>query len=247
MRFAVAAGGPAAENRAYVLALLGELERRRGRPAAARRAFGEALALVPAIRGGRGRPRRGWTRRATRPASDQAPARRAERLPLPEYVIALGEAELAAGRTAEAPRDARARRRRAAAPARRGRRHRRRARGLRGRSRRRRQRAVALARRGWAAGAERARRRCARLGADPRRQAAGGPAVGPPRAAARLARPALARPRRALRARRRARRRGGSSCGSRSGTASTATPGRRSGPVARCGDPGRRSWRYRRP
>ena len=34
MRLAVAAGGPAAENSAYVSALLGELERRRGRTAA---------------------------------------------------------------------------------------------------------------------------------------------------------------------------------------------------------------------
>ena len=47
MRLAVDAGGPAAENSAYVSALLGELERRRGRRAAARRAFRQALALVP--------------------------------------------------------------------------------------------------------------------------------------------------------------------------------------------------------
>ena len=47
MRLAVAAGGPAAENVAYVNALLGELERRRGRRGAARRAFAQALALVP--------------------------------------------------------------------------------------------------------------------------------------------------------------------------------------------------------
>ena len=47
MRLAVAAGGPAAENVAYVGALLGELERRRGRRAAARRAFQQALARRP--------------------------------------------------------------------------------------------------------------------------------------------------------------------------------------------------------
>ena len=96
MRLAVAAGGPAAENVAYVGALLGELERRRGRrgrrpasvPAGARRRPGQP--------GGRGRARaaRGRRRRALR--------RLVERLPLPEYVIALGEAELAAGRTAAA-------------------------------------------------------------------------------------------------------------------------------------------------
>ena len=47
MRLAVGAGGPAPENAAYVGALLGELERRRGRDAAAKRAFEQALALVP--------------------------------------------------------------------------------------------------------------------------------------------------------------------------------------------------------
>ena len=47
MRLAVAAGGPAPENNAYVSALLGELERRRGRGPRARRAFAQALALVP--------------------------------------------------------------------------------------------------------------------------------------------------------------------------------------------------------
>ncbi len=57
MRFAAAAGGPAAENRAYVLALLGELERRRGRPDAAtarvRRGAGDGAAV-------RGRARPAW-------------------------------------------------------------------------------------------------------------------------------------------------------------------------------------------
>ena len=47
MRLAVAAGGPAPENNAYVRALLGELERRLGHRAQARREFGMALALVP--------------------------------------------------------------------------------------------------------------------------------------------------------------------------------------------------------
>src|SRR4051794_30170202 len=47
MRLAVDAGGPTAENGAYVSTLLGELERRRGHRVAARRAFERALALVP--------------------------------------------------------------------------------------------------------------------------------------------------------------------------------------------------------
>ena len=81
-----------AENVAYVSALLGELERRRGRDGAARRAFRRALAAVPGFpaRRGRARPARAaGTARASR--------RVVERLPLPEYVIALGETELAAG------------------------------------------------------------------------------------------------------------------------------------------------------
>jgi tetratricopeptide (TPR) repeat protein len=108
MRLAVDAGGPAAENGAYVRALLGELERRRGRRDAARRAFHRALALVPGHPGataGLARldaERAGGAGRAA--GSGRAAATRlrplVQRLPLPEYVIALGEAELAAGRSA---------------------------------------------------------------------------------------------------------------------------------------------------
>ncbi len=90
MRLAVAAGGAAPENTAYVEALLGELERRRGRDAAARRAFERALALVgnfAAAEAGLARLDGGVARLR----------RVVGRLPLPEYVIALGEAELAAG------------------------------------------------------------------------------------------------------------------------------------------------------
>ena len=61
-----------------------------------------ALALVPgfpAAEAGMARPRSAATRRAIAPAS------LATRLPLPEYVIALGETELAAGPTAAARRD----------------------------------------------------------------------------------------------------------------------------------------------
>jgi tetratricopeptide (TPR) repeat protein len=98
MRLALAAGGPAQENTAYVSALLGELERRRGRPAAARRAFERALAAVPdhpEAEAGLARLDGGIARRRSV----------ADRLPLPEHVIALGEAELAAGRTAAGRRD----------------------------------------------------------------------------------------------------------------------------------------------
>ena len=98
MRLAVAAGGPAPENNAYVRALLGELERRLGHRAQARREFGMALALVrgfPAAEAGMARLE-GGTRRLRRVV---------DTLPLPEYVVALGETELAAGRTDAARRD----------------------------------------------------------------------------------------------------------------------------------------------
>ena len=108
MRLAVAAGGPAPENNAYVRALLGELERRRGHDAAARRRSAGARARAAASRP----RRRAW--RALESAAPSARARRGDargcarsstRLPLPEYVVALGETELAAGRTAAARRD----------------------------------------------------------------------------------------------------------------------------------------------
>jgi Flp pilus assembly protein TadD len=95
MRLAVAAGGPAAENNAYVLALLGELDRRLGRAGAARRAFGQALALVPGFPAAEA----GLTRLDGRTARLRGIV---ERLPLPEYVVALGEADLAAGDAAGA-------------------------------------------------------------------------------------------------------------------------------------------------
>ena len=101
MRFAAAAGGPAAENRAYVLALLGELQRRLGKPGAAKRAFGEALALVPrfaAAEAGLARLDAG-DRNLTAAIGRLSAV--TERLPLSEHVVALGEAQLAAGRTAE--------------------------------------------------------------------------------------------------------------------------------------------------
>ena len=99
LRLAIAAGGPVPENVAYVQGLLGGLELSRGRLAAARRAYTAALAAVP----GYAPALAGRARLAARAGRlDVAIARwRAlvERLPLPEYVIALGEAELAAGRT----------------------------------------------------------------------------------------------------------------------------------------------------
>jgi tetratricopeptide (TPR) repeat protein len=105
MQRAVSAGGAVPENVAYVQSLLGHLELARGDERGARRAFELALRGVPsyvpaqvglarldAVRGDLDGAIRRW-----RPIVD--------RLPLPEYIVGLGEAELAAGRTADARRD----------------------------------------------------------------------------------------------------------------------------------------------
>ncbi len=98
LRLAIAAGGPVPENVAYVQSLLGSLELSRGRLAEARRAYTAALAAVPDYA-----PALAGRARLAARAGDLEGAiarwrRLVERLPLPEYVIALGEAELAAGR-----------------------------------------------------------------------------------------------------------------------------------------------------
>jgi tetratricopeptide (TPR) repeat protein len=105
MERAVAAGGPVRENVAYVQTLLGGLELNRGRLGRARHAFDAALAAMPAYaQAAAGRARLA----AARGDLGGAIARWrpvVERLPLPEYAIALGEAEIAAGRAAAGRRD----------------------------------------------------------------------------------------------------------------------------------------------
>jgi tetratricopeptide (TPR) repeat protein len=105
MQRAIAAGGAVPENVAYVQSLLGHLELARGDRAAARRAFDSALRGVPShvpalvglarLDGARGDLHSAIARWR----------RIVERLPLPECVVGLGEAELAADRRAEARRD----------------------------------------------------------------------------------------------------------------------------------------------
>jgi tetratricopeptide (TPR) repeat protein len=98
LELAIAAGGPVPENVAYVQSLLGSLEINRGRLAAARRAFSAALMAVP----GYAPAEAGRARLAARTGDLRGAIARwrrlVDRLPLPEYVIGLGEAELAAGR-----------------------------------------------------------------------------------------------------------------------------------------------------
>ena len=104
LKRALTAGGEADENVAYVRTLLGNLELARDRRAAARREYRAALArapgYVPALAG--------------LARADAAAGRLTDaigrlrtvvaRLPLPEYVVLLGETELAAGRSAAARR-----------------------------------------------------------------------------------------------------------------------------------------------
>jgi len=101
MRLAVAAGSGAPENVAYVSTLLGDLELRRGHRGAAERAYREALAVFPAHLAARAGLARVEAARGRLDAAIARLRRVVDRLPLPEHVVALGETELAAGRTAE--------------------------------------------------------------------------------------------------------------------------------------------------
>jgi tetratricopeptide (TPR) repeat protein len=100
LRLAITAGGATRETVAYVQSLLGSLELNRGRLPAARRAFTAALAAVP----GYAPAAAGRARLAARTGDLEGAIERwrtlVTRLPLPEYAIALGEAELAAGEAA---------------------------------------------------------------------------------------------------------------------------------------------------
>jgi tetratricopeptide (TPR) repeat protein len=105
MQFAVSAGPGVGEGQAYVQSLLGKLLAEQGRYGAAERAYRAAVAIVPgypaAIAG---------LADLEAGAGDFAPAIRryrrvVERLPLPEYAVALCEVEEAAGRVSAAKRD----------------------------------------------------------------------------------------------------------------------------------------------
>jgi tetratricopeptide (TPR) repeat protein len=104
MRLAADAGAGAPESEAYVLCLLGKLQLDLGRYGAADRSYRQALAGDP----GYGPARAGRARvAAARGDLDRAVGiYRAvvERLPLPEYAIALGETAEAAGDLGEARR-----------------------------------------------------------------------------------------------------------------------------------------------
>ncbi len=102
MRLAVSAGGGAPENVAYAQTLLGGLEFARGRVGAARAAYATALQSFP-----RFLPAEAGLGRLDAARGRYAPAIKrlsgvVDRLPFPEHVIALGEAQQAAGQSAAA-------------------------------------------------------------------------------------------------------------------------------------------------
>jgi len=105
MRLAASAAPAAGENRSYIQTLLGHLEFERGRLAAASASYRTALAGFPGYApADAGLARVDAARGRFDPAIERLRGV-VERLPLPEYVIALGETELAAGRRAAALRD----------------------------------------------------------------------------------------------------------------------------------------------
>jgi tetratricopeptide (TPR) repeat protein len=105
MSLAVDAGGQAPENVAYVQTLLGTLEFDRGRLTEARRAYTVALLRQPGFPAADAGLARVEAAEGQLPAAIRRYRGVVARLPLPEYVVGLGEAELAAGRPAAARRD----------------------------------------------------------------------------------------------------------------------------------------------
>jgi pentatricopeptide repeat protein len=105
MQLAVSAGGGTPENTAYVQALLGDLEFVRGDIGAASAAYRQALFVLP-----HHAPSEAGLAKVDAARGNLSGAIRrlrgvVERLPLPQYVVALGETEIAAGRAAAARRD----------------------------------------------------------------------------------------------------------------------------------------------
>lgn len=105
MRLAVSAGGGSPENLAYVSSLLGKLEVDRGNYGAAEHAYREALAAVPGFPAAAAGLARVDAAEGRLESAIDRYREVVERQPLPEYMIGLAEAEIAAGRTPAARRD----------------------------------------------------------------------------------------------------------------------------------------------
>ncbi|HEX7298385.1 MAG TPA: tetratricopeptide repeat protein [Solirubrobacteraceae bacterium] len=102
MQLAVSAGGAVPEQDAYVRTLLGGLELQRGRLDAAVRAYRGALAAVPRYPAAEAGLAQADVARGRLPAAIARLQRVVARLPLTGYIVALGEAQAAAGRRAAA-------------------------------------------------------------------------------------------------------------------------------------------------
>jgi tetratricopeptide (TPR) repeat protein len=105
MRLAVTAGGGTPENVGYVQALIGKLQFDSGDYAAAERAYRQALATDPGFPAAIAGLARVEAAHADYVHAIPRLRGLVERLPLPEYVIALGETEQASGMAAAARRD----------------------------------------------------------------------------------------------------------------------------------------------
>ncbi|MEA2398591.1 MAG: hypothetical protein QOK25_2147 [Thermoleophilaceae bacterium] len=105
MRLAVAAGGDAPENAAYVQSLLGDLRFQSGQVRAASLAYRHALFQFPGYPPALAGLARVDAAGGHLPRAIARMRALVLRLPLPQYVIALGEDELAAGRAGPAARD----------------------------------------------------------------------------------------------------------------------------------------------
>jgi tetratricopeptide (TPR) repeat protein len=105
MRLAVSAGGDVPENDAYVRSLLGGLELQRGRLAAARREYRAALNSVPGYVAASAGLAKVDVARGDLGSAIARLRGVVARLPLTEHVVALAEAERAAGRRGAARRD----------------------------------------------------------------------------------------------------------------------------------------------
>jgi tetratricopeptide (TPR) repeat protein len=105
MRLAVSAGGDVPENDAYVRSLLGGLELQRGRLGAARREFRAALNSVPGYVAASAGLAKVDVARGDLGGAIVRLRGAVARLPLVEHVVALAEAERAAGRGVAARRD----------------------------------------------------------------------------------------------------------------------------------------------
>jgi tetratricopeptide (TPR) repeat protein len=105
MRLAVTAGGGTAENVGYVQALVGKLHFDGGDYAGAEGAYRTALETDPGFPAATAGLARVEAARGDYPIAIRRLRALIQRLPLPEYVIALGDTEQAAGMAAAARRD----------------------------------------------------------------------------------------------------------------------------------------------